>query len=395
MLSSRTLTILWHIAGWVLFASLIAGFTLSMDGSRNFLMAILTPQFLFFLFIYGIIFYLNSYYLFPKLYLKKRYGTYFGIIAALLVLTCFLKPFDRLLGNSNRNNNPPPRNEPFRERRDGGPPPFDNGPADRFSDEKPPPPGNDPRRENGIDAPSGGQANTGGPAIDIVGIVLFIMACSFSSLLPILKQWRQTEQRVLQAEADKANAELSFLRAQINPHFLFNTLNNIYSLVVMKNEGGPEAIMKLSEMLRYVTDEATQDYVPLEREIQCTRNYIALQQLRLNKNVTIHFSINGQMEPQQIPPLIIMTFVENVFKYGISSHEATIITITISVENTSVRFFCENSIFVQPHEAERKGIGIANARKRLNFLYPDRHTLIIDRREGLFTVNLELKTRSS
>lgn len=385
MLSLRTRTILWHIAGWVLFASLIAGFTLPIGENRDFFGILFQPEFFFFVAIYIIIFYVNSYYLIPTLYLNKKYTVYFTIITAMLVLAFFLKPFDRMLGHSSRGHNPEARGGRLREGREGNPPPFDQDRADRFSNKRPPPPVDDNSNRRPADMPGAGR-----PHIDIVGIVLVIMACSFSSLLPILQQWRETEQRALQAEADKANAELSFLRAQINPHFLFNTLNNIYSLVVMKNEGGPEAIMMLSQMLRYVTDEATQDYVPLEREIKCIRNYMALQQLRLNKNVTIHFSVSGQTELQQIPPLMMMTFVENVFKYGISGHEATVISITISVENNCICFFCQNTIFIQPHEGDRKGIGIANARKRLNFLYPDRHRLIITEQDGLFTVNLEL-----
>src|SRR5205823_10521035 len=123
---------------------------------------------------------------------------------------------------------------------------------------------------------------------------------SLSAALSILKEWRNIEQRAAKAEADKANAELAFLKAQINPHFLFNTLNNIYSLAVTKSEMTPVSIMKFANIMRYVTDEVTQDFVPLQSEIDCASDYIDLQRMRLSKKVYVDYSVTGNLDGKQI-----------------------------------------------------------------------------------------------
>ncbi len=158
----------------------------------------------------------------------------------------------------------------------------------------------------------------------------------------------------------------------------------------MKSDATPEAIMKLSHIMRYVTDEATRDYVPLEMEVQSIRNYIDLQRLRLNEKSQIDFSANGEFANKQIAPLILMTFIENVFKYGISSHEASTITIKLNVEDRQLIFFCQNRVFSNLKTEERPGVGIENTQKRLNFLYPNKHQLNISSENNLFTVHLQL-----
>lgn len=269
------------------------------------------------------------------------------------------------------------------------PPPKHYGPPPERHYGEPP-----PRRP--IESPGPGRPfnppNAGRPGIDIVSVILFLMVGSVSTALQIVKQWRTTEHRAVQAEADKATTELSFLKAQINPHFLFNTLNNIYSLVVTKNDNAPNAIMKLSHIMRYVTDEVTQDYVPLEWEVECINHYIDLQRMRLNEKTHVDFTISGNIEGKQIPPLILMTFIENVFKYGISSHESTTIIIKLGTKTEAIEFFCQNKIFHKQQEVVRKGIGIENIKKRLNQLYPDKHRLNIDVSDDLFTVTLTLQT---
>jgi LytS/YehU family sensor histidine kinase len=168
-------------------------------------------------------------------------------------------------------------------------------------------------------------------------------------------------------------------------------LNNIYALAVTKNEATPASIMKLSNIMRYVTDEVSEDYVPLESEVECISNYIDLQRLRLNTKVTVDFSVTGNVEDKKISPLILMTFVENVFKYGISKHEEITITIKLYAEEKTITFFCQNKIFPAVRKIERTGIGIANTRQRLEFLYPNKHLLNITTANNLFTVQLTLQ----
>jgi LytS/YehU family sensor histidine kinase len=203
-----------------------------------------------------------------------------------------------------------------------------------------------------------------------------------------VKEWKYTLQRMSQAEAEKARAELAFLKAQINPHFLFNTLNNIYSLALTKNDATPFAIMKLSNIMRYLTDDATHDYVALQSEVACISDYIELQRLRLNKKTEINFTVSGHLDEKQISPLILITFVENVFKYGISNHEPSPLTIEISAEDRTITLFCQNRIFNATRKVEREGIGISNTKQRLELLYRNKHLLNITTDKGLYTVLL-------
>jgi LytS/YehU family sensor histidine kinase len=238
--------------------------------------------------------------------------------------------------------------------------------------------------------PSGQGATAGerhGPLIDIVSIVLFLVVWSLGMAIEILKQWRITQKQIAMAEADKANAELSFLKSQINPHFLFNTLNNIYSLASTKSEKAPEAVMMLSNIMRYMTDEVSRDFVPLQWELDCAGNYIELQKLRLTDKVKVDFLVEGNAADKRIAPLLLMTFIENVFKYGISSREKCSINMSLIIEEDKITFYSKNKIF-QIIGHPRTGIGIANTKKRLEHLYPGKHKLLISNEHELFNVEL-------
>jgi LytS/YehU family sensor histidine kinase len=202
-------------------------------------------------------------------------------------------------------------------------------------------------------------------------------------------RWRTTVQRAAKAETDKAQAELSFLKAQINPHFLFNTLNNIYSLAVTKSDHTAESIMKLSNIMRYVSDDVTEDFVPLQSETDCIINYVDLQRLRLGKKTGVELSISDNLD-KKIAPLILMTFVENAFKYGVSNHAPSDIVITLASGEHGIQFTCRNKITTTSGLPERTGIGIANTRQRLEHLYPRQHTLTITNTNGFFNVALTL-----
>jgi hypothetical protein len=354
MMRPKLFSFIAHATGWILFFSLMIAFASGTPGGQNIMARLLSPAFLLFCFIYLFLFYFNTYVLIPLLYFKKKYLLYFAIILVLFAGACFLKPYDHLLGSGSR----PP--ETFMM------PP---GPKPEMR----PPPGRTPVRT------------------DIVSIVLFVTGWSLSTAICINRQWLITEKRVTRAEADKANAELSFLKAQINPHFLFNTLNNIYSLAVTNNENTAASIMKLSNIMRYVTDDIKDDYVSLGSEIQCMTDYIDLQRLRLGKTMNVDFNVSGNTDNKKIAPLILMTFIENVFKYGISNHEASAIVIKLVVEEHTITFFCQNKLFYTDRNAERAGIGIANTKQRLAHLYPDKHFLNINKENGLYTVQLSLQ----
>jgi hypothetical protein len=340
---SKFAQVIFHVAGWFLFFSLMIAFTYHAAGSEKVIHEIFSPPYLLFYVTYLFIFYANANFLMPRLYFGKQHFLYFTFLVVVFIAVYLLSPFDHLV----RHDNPP------------GPPP-----------------------ENGMRR---------GPRFDIISLLLFAMIWSLSSALSVVKEWRYTLQRISQAEAEKARAELAFLKAQINPHFLFNTLNNIYSLALTKNDATAFAIMKLSNIMRYLTDDATHDYVVLQSEVACISDYIELQRLRLNAKTDINFSVSGQLDEKHISPLILITFVENVFKYGVSNHEPSPLTIKISADERTITLFCQNRVFSALRKVEREGIGISNTKKRLELLYPNKHLLNIATDKGLYTVLLTVQ----
>lgn len=352
LMKSRLLTIVGHVAGWIFFFSLVIGFLSNGPGQGNTVWSsLLSPPFLIFYSVFLFLFYINYLVLIPALFLEKKYLLYFTITLAMLAAVFFIKPFDGLISM--------------------GPPPE--------MIKKPVPPG--------IERMEPGPRNH----FDINSIIMFATIWSLSTVIPLARQWRLTEQRAAQAEAERAYAELSALKSQVNPHFLFNTLNNIYSMAVTHHANTAPSIMKLSNIMRYVTDEVQADFVPLDSEISCMRDYIDLQRMRLGEKMQVNLSITGSTADKQIAPLILMTFTENVFKYGVSSHEPSAITIRLHTDEHSLTFFCQNKLFESRRTEERKGTGIPNARKRLLHLYPDKHFLDINTDNGLFTVQLTLQ----
>ncbi len=349
-MKSKQVNTIGHVAAWLFFFGLIFGFTANPPGGEQSWTRIFNPYFLGFYFIFISLFYLNYHVLIPQFYFRKKHLVYFIIIIALFLLVAWLKPFEHLLSGDK------PPGQP------GSPPLNDPGPRGKHE-----------------------------PFVDITSMILFIAVWSLSTAIFIIRQWRFTEKRALQAEADKTNAELAFLKSQVNPHFLFNTLNNIYSLALTKNENTAPSIMKLSNIMRYITDEGSEHFVPLESEVACMNDYIDLQRLRLGDKMNITVNVKGDFTDKSIPPLLLMTFIENVFKYGISSHESSEIRINLDASDHTITFFCSNKLFDTKRNVERTGIGIENARKRLQHLYPGKHFLDIKKDNGMFTVQLTLK----
>lgn len=426
----KTPTIVSHIIGWLIFLSLPFLFIAGHSGQDRALSTVSAGWYWLLFGTYVCVFYLHTYVLYPLLYLKRKYAWYFGILLVMLAGVYFLRPFDTLffqLSQSGREMRMGEFKRPGMEqgKRQGMDSSWRQG-ADGFEQGNPPSQqdrsfdtipdsggrrtqmqqGNPPPMQDRSfkPAPNMGEQRTMPPRgprrrpFDVVSIFLFLLALSLGIALQSTWRWRMTEKRALQAEADraqavadKAQAELSFLKAQINPHFLFNTLNNIYSLAVTNSEHTATSIMKLSNILRYITDESGMDYVSLQQEIDCIRDFIALQQLRLGEKTVVSFQVAGPTDTLSIAPLVLMTFVENAFKYGISSHHTSTIDITIKADGRHIHFHCSNALFPRK-QAERNGIGIANTQQRLAHLYPQKHSLNISTENNLFTVVLELDT---
>ena len=394
MLKFKAYQVIIHIAGWLLFMALPLLFMNGGGQNRNILLLLQSPYYWLFCFTYIFLFYFNGYVLIPWLFLKKKYVLYSIIALVLLAGIFFLKPYDRLLRHTDRYGNVSTiHNPPMRENLTGRflhPPPPPHG--EEFHPDTGQPPGSPPGNP-----PPGFISGQHSPAFrtrffDSISIFVFLMIGAISTAIKIMQQWQMTEQRAIRAEADKASAELSFLKAQINPHFLFNTLNNIYTLAVMKDDNAPDSILKLSNIMRYVTDDAMADFVTLQSEIDCIHDYIELQRLRLGEKTNVSLDISGDIENKKIPPLILMTFIENVFKYGVSKHHPSAIIIRVAGDDTGISFFCQNSIFPDKDEKRRVGIGLKNTKQRLEHLYPKKHILDINTDNQLYTVKLMLQT---
>ena len=220
-----------------------------------------------------------------------------------------------------------------------------------------------------------------------MGALTFFFIFIISSGITIINKWFATEKHKTLIEKEKLQTELSNLKAQINPHFLFNVLNTIYALALKKSDDTPDAVIRLSKLLRYIVNETQADKVPLEKEIDCINNYIDLQKMRLSETVVITYNVNGINSETYIAPLLLIAFVENVFKHGVSTHEFSPILIDINLDGNLFSFKTKNKIFKQKDE-ESAGIGIENTRKRLNLIYPDNHKLIVDETDNSYNVEL-------
>lgn len=382
MENKRLGKILIHVLGWLLFLCLPLLFLNSGNKSHTAWGLLSSPFYWLFALTYLVIFYINIWYLIPSFFVKKKYYTYAICVFALLSLVYFLQPFDKLLAHN-------PRFEsqvitvPDSLKGLPGAAPLDTG----FR-----PFGKLPHQDLRMQEPTVKPVNPlwyHSKTIDVVSLVLFAMITAVALSFQTTERWYKTEQKVIKAEAEKVSAELSFLKAQINPHFLFNTLNNIYSLSIMNSEHTSASIMKLSNIMRYVTDEVSQQTVPLDHELKCISDFIDLQRLRLGKKTQIEYTVEKSADHKYIPPLILMSFVENAFKYGISKKDNSIIQVVIKADEKVIQFTCSNQIFNR-QPTERSGIGIANTRQRLQYLYPEKYALAVGELNDRFNVQLTL-----
>jgi hypothetical protein len=213
-------------------------------------------------------------------------------------------------------------------------------------------------------------------------LVFFLAVVFFSLMLKINNRLKQTER-------EKLKAELQYFKAQINPHFLFNTLNTIYSLSLQKADNTPEAVVKLSGMMRYVISDASHDFVPLEKEISYISDYIELQKIRFGETVHIGYNPCETDAGKIIAPLVLIPFIENAFKFGVNPEHESLITVRLSLNDQELHLSVFNYKVMERSEMESSGgLGINNARQRLALLYPDKHRLIIHDNEKEFTVDL-------
>ena len=222
---------------------------------------------------------------------------------------------------------------------------------------------------------------------DILSVLVVILM--FGANLGIKGYFRSRDDRKRLAELERENLEqqMEYLRYQINPHFFMNTLNNIHALVDIDPEQAKGTIVELSKMMRYVLYEGNKQSVPLARELEFIRHYVALMQLRYTEKVRISLALPQETPDSHIPPLILITFIENAFKHGISYQHESFVDMTVSLKGDTLRFKCCNSKADQSID-EHGGVGLANVRKRLDLLYGSNYTLTIDDAADVYQVEL-------
>lgn len=220
----------------------------------------------------------------------------------------------------------------------------------------------------------------------------FCFITMLSSLMALIRHQNKLRDQQQQMALGKVSAELAMLKLQVSPHFLFNTLNNIRWLARQKADQTEAAVVKLSQLLRYMLYQAQRDHVPLTQEIEQLNHYIDLQRMRLSDRQTVDFSVTGPVAGLTIEPLLFIPFVENAFKYGLHGQERSHIHIGLRVEGDQLTFEVDNPVFGQSStSAEESGIGIVNVAQRLALHYPDRHTLHHGEEAGRYWVKLTLQ----
>lgn len=233
-------------------------------------------------------------------------------------------------------------------------------------------------------------------------ILDLIYISSFPVLIKLWQRQVQQERRAQKLTTEKLGAELQLLRNQLQPHFLFNTLNNLYGMVLSGHRRAAEVVMRLSDMMSYMLYECNSNQIALEREITQLKNYIELEKVRYGDRLEVSFEVGGQLEGQQVAPLLFIAFWENAFKHGPAQMEQpSWISGSLWVEDHKLDFRLENSVPVKLEEDEgpgpNGGIGLSNVKKRLNLIYPERYTLQTrDEGETYFvSLNIDLRVQEN
>ncbi|MFN0255937.1 sensor histidine kinase [Pedobacter ureilyticus] len=229
--------------------------------------------------------------------------------------------------------------------------------------------------------------STANYVVTVIFIAGFFLVSS--SIIKFAVDWFSNERIQRNLESEKKDMELQFLKSQLNPHFLFNSLNNIYSLAYQKSDKTADAILKLSEIMRYMIYESNDSWVSLDKEVEYVESYVELQKLRFKDGAAVEISINGVIDGQKIVPLILISFVENAFKHGVANDAEDPIKINIIANQKILHFSVSNKKNTTNKDAIG-GVGLNNVERRLQLLYPDRYKLNIVNSATHYTTELML-----
>jgi len=226
-------------------------------------------------------------------------------------------------------------------------------------------------------------------------VVFVVMLLSLPVIL--MTQWHQKNSQLIQLEKENIQTELNLLKQQIDPHFLFNTLNNLYALCRKKSDLAPDVVLQLAELMRYVVYRGKESYVLCSEEAKYIEDYVSLQSIRLHNNLTLDVQINIEDAQAKISPLLLIIMVENAFKHGIEpSIGDCSLSIQLQVTTQMLIFTCENSVENDnnisefEHAKELEGVGLDNLQRRLDLLYSDKHQLSLLPKNNSFTATLKI-----
>lgn len=365
LFEGNLIKILLHLLAWTILLGLPLYFIKRWQIGKDFIWLYYINTL-----ISGIIFYVNYLFLAPRFFFSNKKYIYY--LSVLILIGCFYFVSDISNKLVFRYASDRSQREQFEKR---------------------------PERQNGNLPPGGAavMARPGPPPFR--GIHLYnysftsVFLIFFSLGLRGLERHSRMENLQKETEKEKLNSELAFLKSQISPHFFFNTLNNIYSLISINAEDSQKAVLKLSKLMRYLLYDSEKGKTTLSNELDFMTNYIDLMKLRMNDKVRLDISFPEKFLDRTIPPLLFVPFIENAFKHGISYRDPSFINISLETDEESVTFRCENSMHGKKEETtpDHKGIGLENASKRINLLFPGRHDLKIIRSDSEFEVNLKLK----
>jgi len=226
-------------------------------------------------------------------------------------------------------------------------------------------------------------------------LLISLLIAGFNTAIAVTDRWFTEEQARKEIEKEHIKSELAFLQNQVSPHFFMNTLNNIHALIEADQKLAQDAVLKLSEMMRYLLYESGRGNTTLGREIEFLRSYVNLMKLRVDESVKVDFELPDNFNNVNLPPLLFISFIENAFKHGVSYREPSELSFSLMQNTDSLEFIAENTVskFKETSSVSlHGGIGLENIKKRLDLLYAGKHQLIIDKTEKKFKVRLIIPT---
>lgn len=338
-----TKPLFYHSMFWITFLLFYSGFEMWISGNNLFY--VLSNNVIK-LVILGIAVYYNIYVLIPKYLANKKISYYFGFFTLLVIIITPIESF-LLFTNS----------------------------------------GSRPEMQAQIQTDLN------------LAFVLNFFVVGTSTLVKITVDWLKSQREKQELQTQNMQSELRFLKSQINPHFLFNTLNSLYALTLKKSDNAPDIVLKLSEMMRYMLYECNEPLVFLSKEVHYIKNYLELEKLRQGEKIDISFNVEGTISDQKIAPLMFMSFIENCFKHGLGNNISPgFVNISLIVDGNDLEVVIKNSkpqSMPKPLHPRSGGIGLVNVKRRLNILYPKKYSLDIEDAPNTYTVDLKISLETT